>query len=138
VIPPPRVSGVALRPAAFPAAGNGGSIASAAHRSTGTTVSYRDSLAATTTFTVLRLLPGIIKGRNCVRQRRSTHHAKRCMRYIPIGAFTHTDRAGANSFHFSGRVGGHPLAHGSYRLSAIPRVGRTSGPATSAAFRITT
>lgn len=84
----------------------------------GTTVTYRDSQAATSTFTVLR----------CLRPR--------CVRYTTVGSFTHKDKAGANSFRFTGRLRGRKLKPGSYRLRVVPRFAGRAGKAVVAGFRI--
>jgi hypothetical protein len=47
--------------------------------------------------------------------------AKRCTLYRPAGSFSHTDKAGRNSFHFTGRVRGQKLKPDAYRLQAISR-----------------
>jgi uncharacterized delta-60 repeat protein len=103
-----------LRPHAFAAAARGASIA----RRGGTTVSYRDSLAARTRFTVNRILAGKVRG--------------------PVrGSFTHHDRRGTNSFHFTGRVGSQRLHPGSYRLNAAPIADGRTGTTVHITFRIT-
>jgi hypothetical protein len=46
------------------------------------------------------------------------------------------DQAGANSFHFTGRIHRRKLRPGRYRLQAQPLLGTRRGPAVSARFRI--
>jgi hypothetical protein len=53
-----------------------------------------------------------------------------------VGGFTHPDAAGANRFHFIGRVGGHRLQPGNYRLSAAPQANGTTWKTVSAQLRI--
>jgi hypothetical protein len=116
----PVLSALRLRPTAFAAATKGATITKT--RPTGTTVSYTDSLPARTTFTVLRPAPGIRVGKRCVKA--PVHAGKRhkgCTRLVKIGSFTHSDRAGTNRFHFSGRLQGHALKAGSYVLQVRPR-----------------
>jgi hypothetical protein len=62
--------------------------------------------------------------------------AKRCTIYKALGSFTHTDTAGANSFHFSGRLNEKKLAKGSYRLQAVPHDAAGNGAAVSVKFTI--
>ena len=38
---------------------------------------------------------------------------------MKIATFTHSDTAGANSFHVTGHVNGRPLKPGGYQLQAI-------------------
>lgn len=44
--------------------------------------------------------------------------------------------AGVNRFRFTGRLAGHKLAVGSYRLTAMPMADGKVGPTTTAAFRV--
>ena len=53
-----------------------------------------------------------------------------------MGGFTHTDLAGANSLHFSGRLNGKALAKGLYTLQAVPRNVAGSGATVSKSFTI--
>ena len=130
----PALMALKISPSAFRAAGAGGSVAR--RRRTGATVSFTESQAAKTTFTVLRRRPGVkAKGGICVRPGKQKH-ARRCTRDVSIGSFSRSDAAGSHSFHFTGRVGGQKLSPGSYRLRArASAAGRTGAPATIA-FRI--
>lgn len=133
-----RITKLKLSPKAFAAAAKGASIAKAKAKAkvTGTTVSYRNSAAVTTRFTVQRALAGRRKGKTCAKPAPSNKRGKPCTRYSNVGAFTHKDQAGANSFRFTGRVGGRALAAGAYRLSAVPGSGAARGPAATATFTI--
>ena len=100
---------------------------------------YTLNVAASVRFTVIRVQAGRRgKGRNCVKPTRRNRKAGRCGRLVPVaGSFKLTGRTGSNSFHFSGRISGHKLASGRYRLIATPSAGGLRGRAASAAFRIT-
>jgi hypothetical protein len=113
---PPVMRALRLRPRAFRAARRGASIAAAS----GAVVSYVVSAISTTTFRVQRAVSGHrVRGR-CVRGR-ARGRTRRCRLYVLVpGLFVHRDRAGANRFHFSGRLGGGALRRGAYRLLAIP------------------
>jgi hypothetical protein len=129
------VTRLGVHPSAFVAASSGGAIA----RQTGTTVSYNASQAATTTFTVQRPEAGVRKGRGCVKRGNRAHGGKRCTRYTNVGSFTHVDSAGANGFHFTGRVSRRTLRPGSYRLQAVARgATRKPGPPATTGFRVIT
>jgi uncharacterized delta-60 repeat protein len=129
----PGLSGLTLAPAAFPAAPGGASIA----RTTGTNIRYTDSAAGTTRFVVQRVLTGVKRGRSCVK-RKAGVKGKSCTRFVTVtGSFSHVDVAGANSFHFTGRIGRHKLAVGKYRLVAQPRNTVGLGKKLTARFRIT-
>jgi hypothetical protein len=136
-IPPtPRLSGLALRPASFPAASTGASI-SRRQRATGTTVRYNDTVAARTTLTVLRTLRGVRSGKRCVKAPRHRTHRPKSWN-VTLGSFSHSDTAGINRFHFSGRVNGKALKPGAYTLNARPRAGSKTGKTATATFSITT
>ena len=121
----PLASGLRLRPSGF-------------KPRTGTTISYSLSEAATTKFTVARVLPGRVKGGKCRRESSSNRTGRRCKLFKRVrGSFTHQGAAGANSLRFNGRVRGRTLRPGRYRLSAAPKdaagnVGRTA----RASFRV--
>ncbi len=136
----PVLSGLAVRASkVLPELGRGASIARKTRRPRGAKISYSDSAQATTTFTVLRARPGFRVGKRCQanRPRRHTGKLRPCTRYVNVGGFTHADVAGANSFHFTGRVNSAPLPVGGYRLQARARngTGQTSRTVT-AGFRI--
>jgi YVTN family beta-propeller protein len=133
-----RISRLRIRPNVFAPDARGAAITRAKRRKTGSRVNYTDSQAASTTFTVLRRLPGVRRGRRCVAapRRGSVRKGRRCTRLVRVGSFTHRDRAGANSCHFTGRIRGRKLAPGRYRLEARPRFARRSGNTATASFRI--
>jgi hypothetical protein len=106
LIPGPRLSQLRLHPSAF-------------KPGRGTTVSYRDTMAAKTTFKVLRSVSGVRVGHKCVKRGRG----KRCTRLVSVGSFSRRDDSGANRFHFSGRVAGKPLGAGRYQLIAVAYAG---------------
>jgi DNA-binding beta-propeller fold protein YncE len=86
----------------------------------GANVSYRLSEPATVRFTVERALPGRRVGGRCVKPKRSNRHAQRCTRHQALrGSFTHRDKAGQNSFTFSGRLRARQLQPGLYRLRVV-------------------
>jgi hypothetical protein len=131
----PLISAPRLSASTFRAASQGASLASRLRLPIGTTVSYQDSMAATTTFTVLRHAPGHRKGRKCAAGR-PRKHQRRCTRSISLGSFTHADTVGSNSLHFTGRMGGRKLKPGRYTLTMTPKANGISGTAVSLAFRI--
>jgi hypothetical protein len=131
--PPPTLSGFKLAPRAFFPASKGSSIAR-----TGTAVSYRDSEAATTTFTVLEKMTGVLRGGKCVAtsSRRLKLLYPPCHRAIVLGSFSHQDHVGANRFNFTGRVRGRTLKPGRYTLRAIAKFGKFTSTPVQATFRI--
>jgi hypothetical protein len=135
--PKPVISKLSLKPQSFLAAPKGPSTISGRSKF-GTVISYRDSQASRTTFTVFRKAAGVRKGRGCVAppRRRGKSHPRTCTRYVRVGSFGHTDRVGANSLRFMGRVGGHRLAPGAYRQQLVPSASRSVGAAVLAAFTV--
>jgi len=82
-------------------------------------VSYTDTAAGTVTFTVLVPGRGERRGKACVARRKHRRkHGRPCNRYRALGTFRHSDRAGTNTFWFTGRVHGRRLHAGSYLLAA--------------------
>jgi hypothetical protein len=131
----PAISSARLSSRTFRAAAHGASLSAKRRPPVGTRLSYRDSEAATTTFTVSRAVKGHRRGRKCVAGT-PRRHQKSCTRYVKVGAFSHADRAGAVSVRFSGRVRGRKLRPGRYRLTLTPRLGTSVGKSVRLAFRI--
>ncbi len=100
----PALGQLAISPATLPRGG-------------AATVSYRDSEAALTTFTVLR----------CAARR-----GRGCARYASVRSFVRRDHAGRDQF----RLQGGPLRKGVYMLQATPRVGVAIGATLSVSFGI--
>ena len=132
----PVISGLALRPSSFRSAPSGASIA-VAKLKTGTTVSYRDSLSSRTTFTVSETKPGGRSGKRCVKKRSpSSRLQKKCAATVALGKFSRSDKAGANTFHFTGRLSGHALKPGAYELTARPSAGGRPGKPVTVRFHV--
>ena len=128
-----------ISPSSFFAAPSGATISKAskkAKKTYGASVSYSDSQAATTTFTVLSEIPGRKQGKACAKPGKANKHGKSCTILKAIGSFVHTDAVGANKFHFSGRLGGKQLRKGVYKLQAVPNDAAGNGAATSVTFKI--
>ena len=104
----------------------------------GTTISFSLSEAATVTFKVDRVLPGIRKGRRCVAKTARRRRGRACTRYVPVkGTLTQAGTAGANSVAFDAKLGGKLLRPAAYRLSASPRdPGLNVGKTAITAFRV--
>lgn len=129
----PALTRLRLEPRTFRARRSGPSASVAV----GTTVRYRLSRAATATFTVLRAVPGVRRGRRCVRLHGSVHGRHRCTAFVAVrGRFVRTGPAGASHFRFSGRIGGRALAPAGYRLRTVPQAGGRRGVARLVAFRV--
>ena len=141
-LPSPKLQRLSLAPRAFAAARRGASTRSGRLRGFGSKVSYRVDMAAVVRFKVQRSSTGRRAGRSrsarCVAPTPRNRSYSRCTRYTPIpGTFSHRARAGANSFWFTGRVGGRRLGRGTYRLMATPSASGLTGNSLSRTFRIT-
>jgi hypothetical protein len=96
-------------------------------------VSYTLNVGGTVTFTLQRIVPGRKVGSRCVKPTAKNKRRPKCTRVVTMrGRITRAGKAGANRFTFNGRIGGHTLGPGSYRLSATPGGGKV----TRVAFRI--
>ena len=129
----PAITKLTIRPANLLVALSGPTIAAAGPA--GAIIAYRDSQTASTTFTVLRLVPGVRRNGHCARLTGQPGHRARCVLALAAGRFIHSDVPGVNRFRFSGRIKGRQLAAGSYRLTALPRNAAGAGPSVSARFR---
>jgi hypothetical protein len=111
----PTLGALTLSASTFRASSSGASAVNAAPP-TGTFIIYSDTQLAITTFVVERRLRG---------------------RYDVLGSFTHVDAVGTNALRFSGRLSGHALASGSYRLAASAQSAEGTSATRRATFKIT-
>jgi hypothetical protein len=135
----PALSGLRVSPNAFRAAATGATIAKKGKAKAGATISYSDSLAATTTFVIIKPTAGVRSGKRCVappRHRAKHKKLKRCTRLLTLGSFSHVDRAGVNNLRFSGRLRAKKLAPATYTLTATPKLGGRAGRKLTAHFTI--
>jgi hypothetical protein len=133
------ISALTISPSAFLAAPSGATTSTVKRKPRkkyGATIAYRDSQVASTTFTVLSKSSGRIQGRSCKKPSKANKHGKRCTLLTKLGGFTHTDKAGANSLHFSGRLKDKKLAAGAYELQAVAHDAAGNGPTVTKTFTI--
>jgi Concanavalin A-like lectin/glucanases superfamily len=132
---PPAISHLKLSPTSFREVGHRSS-KGRRRRPTKTTISYRDTEAATATLTVALAQSGVRRGGRCVkRTARTKAHARRCTRWVKVTGFKHHDVAGSNRFQVKNLVG-RKSAVGRYRLEATPRAHGLVGRTRSAGFRV--
>jgi hypothetical protein len=92
----------------------------AARAKKGTTFVYTLSEPAALVVTVERPATGRRSGRSCVKPTRGNRKAKKCTRYVAVGAISGgAGVAGANASPFSGRIGRKALKPGSYRAALV-------------------
>jgi hypothetical protein len=137
------LTGLRLRPPAFRAATSGPSVRAAAAPSgtrvmrTGTRVGYSLNVAARVRFAFQRATRGRRVGRRCLKPSRANRTRKPCTRFVRVtGSFARTRPAGPDRFTFTGRIAGHALSPGRYRLLATPTANTHTGATTRASFRI--
>jgi hypothetical protein len=121
------IDGLGFTSPTFRAADSGPS-ATAAATPVGTVVTFTLARTARVTFTVQRPAPGrsAKHGRRdtCDRPSRKNKHKRACKRWVGVtGSFVRDGVAGSNRFRFTGRMAGHKLAPGRYRLVATPVAG---------------
>jgi hypothetical protein len=108
-----------LSPATLRAARSGPAVTAAAARRTSTVVRYDLNLKSTVRFTLMRSMPGRRASGGCASPAKANRSAKACTRWVRVaGSFTRKRPAGADRFSFTGRVAGHRLRVGRYRLVA--------------------
>jgi hypothetical protein len=83
------------------------------------TISYKLLAASTVAITLKRETPGRKAGGRCVKQTRHNRGHKKCTRLVGVsGQIVKDGAAGANSFRWNGKIGGHKLRPGTYQLTA--------------------
>jgi hypothetical protein len=86
-------------------------------------ITYKLTVAARVTMTIARLVPGrLVQGR-CVRVTDQDRRRHRCTRVIHLRGVLVVQQ-GADGLTFTGRLRGHRLRPGTYRLTATPNNGR--------------
>ena len=113
------ISKLTLSPPTFRAAPSGGSVIDLRTRTYGTVISYRGTESATTTFTIQRPTQGRMQGKACRKPSATNRRNKHCTLYLAVGSFTRTDLPGTIRLRFSGRVKGHKLPAGRYRVQIV-------------------
>jgi hypothetical protein len=107
VVPPPAISKLTVSP-----------------RKIKLKIGYTLNTADNVTFTLGLKSPGREVRDHCVKPTSKSKHKKACTRLVAVhGKIAQTGKAGANSFVFNGKIGGHKLAPGTYQLTATPAGG---------------
>ena len=134
--PIPRVSRLQVKPRSFQAATKGKAIIDRIEN--GTTITYRDTLAAHTTLRVYHEVRGVKRGRKCVAPPgpKQQGNGKPCTRLILVGSFKHHDNAGTNRLRFGGRIDGRALSPGGYELKATANLNGQRSRTISSSFTI--
>lgn len=103
----------------------------------GTTFRYTLSEAARAKIVIAQKLAGRRVGKACRQPTRRNARRRHCSRFVKKGTLSRSAKAGANSLHFTGRVGRRALKRGRYRvtLTAADAAGNVSKPKT-VSFRI--
>jgi hypothetical protein len=110
---PLAITTLDLRPSRFRAARRGPSTGRR-----GAEVTYTLSASTQVRFTIERVLRGRRRAGQC-RPTKTAPGGRRCTRHVRVpGSFTHSARAGVNSFRFTGRLARTTLRPGRYTLTA--------------------
>ena len=126
-----------INPSSIVAAPKGPPVKPAKKKPRGGVVTYIGTEPATTTaFTAQRPAAGRVQAGRCVKPSHKNRHHKHCTRYVSVGGFEHHDAVGRGRFRFTGRVHGHTLGKGRYRLRALPRNTGGVGLAAYVGFRV--
>jgi Divergent InlB B-repeat domain len=114
----PELSKLALKPARFRAAtATEPKPAGNDRPAVGTTISYRDTSVAKTTFTVRQRISGVRSGKRCAAPHgQVAKGVRRCSLTVTRGSFSHVDKAGRNTVRFTGKLRGRPLSPANYSL----------------------
>jgi hypothetical protein len=136
-LPAPKLTGLGVAPRKFTLAGrkvNGRCVEPTAgntHRPRCSLplklqIRFKLTAANTVKFTLKLLLPGRKVNRRCVKPTAKNAKHTRCVEERSVrGSLTTSAKAGADSFTFTGKVGGHKLAPGTYQLTATPTGGNS-------------
>lgn len=104
---------------------------------TGTRVRITMTGAATVIFKVERAMTGRRVGTKCVKKTSRNRSRKSCKGFAAVpGQFSRKVPKGSSAFTFSGRIAGHRLGAGRYRLVATPVAGTRRGKPARASFRV--
>jgi hypothetical protein len=136
--PDPRlaINDLRITPTAFKAASKGPSV-KAGNLKPWTRVSYTLNLAARVKFTFESPRGGRRSGSRCAKPAAANRGGKRCIRYVAVkGSFSRIRQAGGDRFTFTGRLLGHRMRRGSYRLVAQASANGRSGASARRPFRI--
>jgi hypothetical protein len=135
VPPVGQLDSLAVKPRKFRAGNVAGAVASGGKKKAaplGARVSFALSAPGTVEFHVEHAGIGRRVGKKCVKKTAANKSHKTCVIYKPLkGRFSVPGAAGANSFKFSGRLGGKALKPGPYRI-----VGSAGDAIRRAAFTI--
>ena len=117
-----QVTGLRLSRSVFRPASRGGSVkASSAAAKAWTRVTYTLSDAATVRFSFERPRAGRRVGAGCFKPTAGNRSHKSCIRYVAVkGGFSRKRPKGGDRFTFTGRLLGHRLSRGRYRIVATP------------------
>ncbi|MGA2470614.1 MAG: choice-of-anchor Q domain-containing protein [Solirubrobacteraceae bacterium] len=125
----PALSELALSPGVFLSVSGGGS-----------TITYDDSEAGLTSFTVTGKVAGYKHGKHGCKELpksgKRPKHSQPCTLTLTADSFTHQDVAGSNDVLFPGEPNGHKLPSGTYTLSAKPTLDGLTGATATTTFKI--
>ena len=131
----PVITGAGLSARVFRATARGRAFAAARRTPRGAVLSWRDSEAASTVVRLARIATGHLSGHRCLAGR-PTGRRRPCKREVALSKLDHTDVAGANTLHLTGRLHNRKLPPGSYTLTLTPSAGGLTGAPVAVLFRL--
>ncbi|HEY1591462.1 MAG TPA: Ig-like domain-containing protein [Solirubrobacteraceae bacterium] len=100
-------------------------------------IAYKLNIGGRVSFTIKRLLPGRVLNGRCVARNGANRRYSQCTRRVRLpGILLRTSSPGVSGLTFTGRIGGHILTPGTYRLTATPSAHRLAGHSRSVTFKI--
>ena len=124
IVVAPSVLGLGVMPYAFRAVRPG-------------RVRMRLAAASSVRFAVQRVRTGRRVGGRCAVPTVSNRRRAICKRYVRVGSFVRSRKAGAHRFRLPSRFAGRRLPRGRYRLSATPSAAGLTGRSSRSGFRVT-
>jgi len=134
----PGLTGLAIANRTFRIGRKATPTAAARRAPVGTTFRFTSSEPATAVLQVARGTAGRRKGASCVKPTRKLRKAKKCTRYVRVGALMRLAVPGPNSVPFTGRIGSKALKPGKYMLTvtATDLAGNMSARAATGKFTV--
>jgi virginiamycin B lyase len=124
--PPSFTHGLSMRPSRFRVSGRGTRLIPK-----GSSLRLTLSEASSVKVEIAAARPGRRAQGSCQRTSKANRGKPHCRRYVTVGSVSYKALAGANRFTFNGRVAGHTLKPGEYRLSAVATDAAGNGSAPS-------
>lgn len=134
----PVLSALSFAPRAFRVGKKATATTARKKTATGTKLRFTLSEAAAVRITIQRATTGRRSGGTCRKATSALRKAKRCTRYVTVGALKRTAQQGRVSVGFTGRIGKKALKRGDHRVSitATDTAGNRTAKAATRTFKV--